>query len=212
MLSQNLFSCICKLLIVENMSEKKNKGGRPRIHATGADRSRAYYQRKKEKMKELEEKVKNIESKSFVNKNQKRNFKIKDIEKFNWQKITPSEISLMDTQSLIQMTKTFKDKLIETPTVKIQLQNLISATLGSDILNSSEVSIDELLEQVNPILDAVIENLEESNQQQTLLYLMEAELANRERLQIRDYKLEIIQSKLDDLKKEVNKKEIKQKQ
>ncbi|MHA1126701.1 MAG: hypothetical protein ACTSO7_14875 [Candidatus Heimdallarchaeota archaeon] len=193
------------------MSEKKNKGGRPRIHATGADRSRAYYERKKEKMKELEKKVKTLESAKPTKKKQMKPIKLKDIESFSWQKITPSEISLMDTQSLEQIIRTFSEKMTATPAVKVHLRNLISLTISMDVLNSSEITAEDVLEQLDPILDEVVKTLEESNQQQTLLYLMEAELANRERLQIRDYKLEIIQSKLDDLKKETKEKEVKQK-
>ncbi|MHA1188742.1 MAG: hypothetical protein ACTSSK_18160 [Candidatus Heimdallarchaeota archaeon] len=75
-------------------------------------------------------------------------------------------------------------------------------------MNSSEITVEDMLEQLDPVLDEVVKTLEESNQQQTLHYLMEAELANRARLQIRDYKLEIIQSKLDDLKKETKEKDI----
>jgi len=196
--------------VVESMSEKKSKGGRPRIHATSADRSRAYYERKKEKMKELEEKVQKLETKSPAKNKHKKTFELKEAEIFVWQKITPSEISLMDTQSLVQITKIFREKMTETPAVKIQLQNLIRSTVSLDILNSSrDISVEDVLEQFDSILDNIVYTLEESNQQQTLLYLMEAELANRERLQIRDYKLEIIQSKLDELKKETEVKEIK---
>ncbi len=199
--------------VVGNMSEKKSKGGRPRIHATDADRSRAYYERKKEKMKELEEKVKKLETKTPAKNKQKKTFELEEIESFAWQKITPSEISLMDTQSLVQITKTFREKMTRTPAVKVQLQNLIHSTISLDILNSSlEISVENVLEHFDPILDNIVLTLEESNQQQTLLYLMEAELANRERLQIRDYKLEILQSKVEELKKETKDKEIKLKQ
>ncbi|MHA1356397.1 MAG: hypothetical protein ACTSR1_14625, partial [Candidatus Heimdallarchaeota archaeon] len=118
---------------------------------------------------------------------------------------------LMDTQSLEQIIRTFSEKMIATPAVKVHLQNLISSTISLNVLNSSEITTEDLLEHVDSILDDVVQTLEESNQQQTLLYLMEAELANRERLQIRDYKLEIIQTKLDDLKKETKETEIKQK-
>ncbi|MHA1187443.1 MAG: hypothetical protein ACTSSK_11320 [Candidatus Heimdallarchaeota archaeon] len=191
------------------MSEKKNKGGRPRIHATGADRSRAYYERKKEKMKELEKKVETLESAKPVKKKQMKPIKLKDIESFSWQKITPSEISLMDTQSLEHIIKIFSEKMITTPVVKVHLQNLISSTISLDVSNFSETTVEDVLEQLDPVLDEVVKTLEESSQKQTLLYLMEAEIANRERLQIRDYKLEIIQSKLDDLKKETKETEIK---
>ncbi|MHA1211506.1 MAG: hypothetical protein ACTSSH_03505, partial [Candidatus Heimdallarchaeota archaeon] len=64
------------------------------------------------------------------------------------------------------------------------------------------------LERFDHIIDNIVSPLGESNQHQTLLYLMEAEFANRERLQIRYYKLEIIPFKLDDLKKETKDKEI----
>ncbi|MHA1211883.1 MAG: hypothetical protein ACTSSH_05420, partial [Candidatus Heimdallarchaeota archaeon] len=93
------------------------------------------------------------------------------------------------------------------------LQDLIRSTISMDRLNSSmEISVEDALGQIDPILDNIVETLHESNQQQTLLYLMEAELANRERLLIRDYKLEILQSKVEELKKETKDIEIKLKQ
>ncbi|MHA1210989.1 MAG: hypothetical protein ACTSSH_00880 [Candidatus Heimdallarchaeota archaeon] len=194
------------------MSKKTNKGGRPRIHATDADRSRAYYERKKAKMKELEVKVKKLETKTPKN-NQEIIFELKEIEKFAWQKITPSEISLMDIQKLERMINTFSEKIIENPAIKVQLQDLIRSTISMDRLNSSmEISVEDALGQIDPILDNIVETLHESTQQQTLLYLMEAELANRERLLIRDYKLEILQSKVEELKKETKDIEIKLKQ
>lgn len=195
------------------MSKKTNKGGRPRIHATDADRSRAYYERKKAKMRELEVKVKKLETKTTSKKSQEIIIDPKEIEKFAWQKITPNEISLMDIQKLEQMINTFSEKIVENPAIKVQLQDLIRSTIRMDILNSSkEISVDDSLKQLDPILDNIVETLLESNQQQTLLYLMEAELANRERLLIRDYKLEILQSKVEELKKETQDIEIKSKQ
>jgi len=194
------------------MSEKKSKGGRPRIHETGADRSRAYYERKKAKMKELEEKVKNLEMKPSTKSIPDLSFEPEEIERFEWQKITPGEISLMDIQRLQQMTKTFREKITEKPAIKIELQNLVRFAFSSDLLNSpEEISVEGTLKQIDPVIDSLAKTLQESNQQQTLLYLMEAELANRERLQIRDYKLEILQSKVEELKKE-RKEEIKLKQ
>ena len=77
---------------------------------------------------------------------------------------------------------------------------------------SAEITVEDILSQLDPILDDVVDTLQESTQQQTLLYLMEAELANRERLLIRDYKLEILQSKVEELKKETKEKELKPKQ
>jgi len=199
--------------VVGNMSEKKSKGGRPRIHETGADRSRAYYERKKAKMKELEEKVKKLETKTPSKNKQNKNFVPKEIERFDWQKITPSEISLMDIQKLEQITKTFREKITENPAIKVQLQHLIQSLITSDILDTSmDITVEDILGQLDPILDDVVDTLQESTQQQTLLYLMEAELANRERLLIRDYKLEILQSKVEELKKETKEKKLKPKQ
>lgn len=195
------------------MSEKKSKGGRPRIHETGADRSRAYYERKKAKMKDLEEKVKKLETKTPGKKTSDKVLELKEIEKFDWQKITPNEISLMDIQKLEHLTKTFREKLTENPAIKGQLQHLIQSLISSDILDTSaEITVEDILSQLDPILDDVVDTLQESTQQQTLLYLMEAELANRERLLIRDYKLEILQSKVEELKKETKEKELKPKQ
>lgn len=195
------------------LAEKKSKGGRPRIHETGADRSRAYYERKKAKMKDLEEKVKKLETKTPGKKQSGKAVELKEIEKFDWQKITPNEISLMDIQKLEQLTKAFREKLTENPAIKGQLQHLIQSLITSDILETSmDITVEDILGQLDPILDDVVDTLQESTQQQTLLYLMEAELANRERLLIRDYKLEILQSKVEELKKETKEKELKPKQ
>ncbi|MHA1435886.1 MAG: hypothetical protein ACTSO7_18765 [Candidatus Heimdallarchaeota archaeon] len=43
------------------MSKGKKKVGRPRKYASNAERSKAYYERKKAKMKDLEEKIKTFE-------------------------------------------------------------------------------------------------------------------------------------------------------
>ncbi|NHJ03869.1 MAG: hypothetical protein EAX90_03535 [Candidatus Heimdallarchaeota archaeon] len=184
------------------MSEKKNKGGRPRKYATGAERSKAYYERKKAKMKTLEEHLKKLESvksEGLLN----ISIELEKIEKFDWQKITPSEISLMDIQKLEHITKIFREKIMEKPAIKVELQNLIRYIFDSNILEELEsVAVEDILRLLDPAFNSIVETVQESNQQQTLLYLMEAELANRERLQIRDYKLEILQSKVEELKKE----------
>ncbi len=43
------------------MDKKKKKRGRPRIYPDAASRQRAYYQRKKNRLKELEERVAKLE-------------------------------------------------------------------------------------------------------------------------------------------------------
>ena len=50
-------------IVVVAMSKKKRNVGRPRKYATDAERSKAYYYRKKAKMKELEEKLRLLEEK-----------------------------------------------------------------------------------------------------------------------------------------------------
>ena len=71
------------------MPEEKNKGGRPRKHATNADRQRAYYERKKQRMKELEERLAKIEGKPKA-KSTKKKINRKDIDatkaSFPWKK------------------------------------------------------------------------------------------------------------------------------
>ena len=54
------------------MPEEKSKGGRPRKYATNADRQRAYYERKKQRMKELEEKLAKLEDKPKTKSDQKK--------------------------------------------------------------------------------------------------------------------------------------------
>lgn len=78
------------------MSDKKNKGGRPRKYATNADRQRAYYERKKQRMKELEEELAKMKEESKTKSDQKKMTRKIDFAtrtNFHWKKITPGEIS-----------------------------------------------------------------------------------------------------------------------
>ena len=65
----NLF--VYNSLRVVVMPGEKKKVGRPRIHATNAERYKAYYERKKAKMRDLENKLKNLEEKQEAEKNKK---------------------------------------------------------------------------------------------------------------------------------------------
>ncbi len=49
------------------MTENKKRGGRPRKYATNAERQRAYYERKKKRIKELEERVAKLERRQGKN-------------------------------------------------------------------------------------------------------------------------------------------------
>ncbi len=193
------------------MTKEKNKGGRPRKHATNADRQRAYYERKKQKMKELEEKLAKLETRPKTKSDQKKiTRKVKDATKasFPWKKITPGEISLIGKKELERLVVSFGEKIDQNSSLMESILDLIITTFD---INSSG-SLNELttndLEQLSINIDAIIQLSQESNQQQTFLYLLEAELASRERSVEREFKLDVLESETEEFLKETIKEEI----
>ena len=198
---------------VKIMPEVKNKRGRPRkypkedIYA----RQKAYYERKKQKIKELEEKVKALQKGRDLSPEQKELLEDLDLleyETISWTKITPNEIALMGSQELETTIEDFKKIADNNTQLRFHVLNLIIKTNNIDYLHSSDdLSPKDLLkmlkEDVNSILDAGYE----SNQQQTLLYLMEAELTSRERSSTRERKLDIFEAKVEELEREAKVKE-----
>ncbi|MGC9779480.1 MAG: hypothetical protein HZR80_09590 [Candidatus Heimdallarchaeota archaeon] len=192
------------------MTEEKNKGGRPRKHATNADRQRAYYERKKQRMKELEEKLAKLETRPKTKSAQKKiTRKMRDATKtsFPWKKITPGEISLIGKKELERLIVTFRKKIDQNSSLMESILNLIITTFDID----SSGSLDELttndLEQLSVEIDTVIKLSQESNQQQTFLYLLEAELTSRERSVEREFKLDVLESETEEFLKETKKEE-----
>ena len=199
------------------MPETKSKRGRPRKYPEEDTyaRQKAYYERKMRKIKELEEKVKALQKGRDLSPEQKRLLKdldLQDYETISWTKITPNEIALMGSQELDTTIEDFKKIVYNNTQLRVQILNLIIKTISIDYLHSSDdLSTKDLLkilkEDVNSILNAGNDTI----QQQMLLYLMEAELASRERSSTREKKLDIFEAKVEELEKEaeVKEKEIK---
>ncbi len=190
------------------MSEEKNKGGRPRKHATNADRQRAYYERKKQRMKELEEKLAKLEARPKTKTTQKKiTRKIKDAMKasFPWKKITPGEIALIGEKELKRLIDSFSEKIAQNSSLMESILNLIITTFDIDSSGSLDDLTDNDLEQLSNEIDTIIHLSQESNQQQTFLYLLEAELASRERSIEREFKLDVLESETEEFLKEKKK-------
>jgi len=192
------------------MSEEKNKGGRPRKHATNADRQRAYYERKKQRMKELEEKLAKLETRPKTKSDQKKiTRKIKVVSKtsFPWKKITPGEIALIGKKELKRLITSFNEKIAQNSSLMESILNLIITTFDIDSSGSLDDLTDNDLEQLSNEIDTIIHLSQESNQQQTFLYLLEAELASRERSIEREFKLDVLESETEEFLKEKKKEE-----
>ena len=199
---------MCKI-----MPEVKSKRGRPRKYPKEDKyaRQKAYYERKNRRIRELEEKVKSLQQGRDLSPAQKRLLKDLDLpeyETISWTKITPNEIALMGSQELEVTIEEFK-KISEYNTqLRYHIFNLIIKTISIDFLNSSEdLSTKDLLkilkEDVSSILDAGYEAI----QQQMLLYLMEAELASRNRSSTREKKLDVFEAKVEEFERESELKE-----
>ena len=192
------------------MAEEKNKGGRPRKHATNADRQRAYYERKKQRMKELEEKLAKLETRPKTKSAQKKiTRKIKDTTKasFSWKKITPGEIALIGKKELERLIISFSEKIDQNSSLMESILNLIITTFDIDSSGLLDELTDNDLEQLSNEIDTIIHLSQESNQQQTFLYLLEAELASRERSVEREFKLDVLESETEEFLKEKIKEE-----
>ncbi|MHA1556549.1 MAG: hypothetical protein ACTSPM_06385 [Candidatus Heimdallarchaeota archaeon] len=192
------------------MSEEKSKGGRPRKHATNADRQRAYYERKKQRMKELEDKLAKLETRPKTTSDQKKIIsKIKAAAKasFPWKKITPGEIALIGNKELERLIITFSEKIGQNSTLMESILNLIITTFDIDSSGSLNELTNNDMEQLSIDIDAIIQLSQESNQQQTFLYLLEAELASRKRSIDREFKLDILESETEEFLKEKKKEE-----
>ena len=202
---------------VKIMPEAKSKGGRPRKYPKENKyaRQKAYYERKKKKMKELEEKVKALQKGRDLSPEQKKMLKDLDLpeyETISWTKITPNEIALMGIQELKTTIEDFQKITDNNARLRFYILNLILKTINIDYLHSSEnLTTKDLLTMLKEDVSSILDEGYESNQQQTLLYLMEAELASRERSSTRERKLDIFEAKVEELEKEarVKEKEIK---
>ena len=197
------------------MPEEKNKGGRPRKYTTNAERQKAYYERKKKRMRELEEKLAKIEGKPKPESAQKKISRKKiDPTKtsFSWRKITPGEIALIGEKELKRLIASFNEKIAHNTSLMDSILNLVITAFDIDSTGSlDDLTENDLVELSNEI-DTIIHLSQESNQQQTFLYLLEAELESRERSLDRELKLDILESETEEFlkeKKKVEEKEVK---
>ncbi|NHJ46590.1 MAG: hypothetical protein FK733_02265 [Asgard group archaeon] len=194
------------------MTEEKKKVGRPRKYETRAERQKAYHERKKQRLKELEEQVQKMEKDDIhsidVSSDLFDDVTFKKTSKISWRKITPSEIALMGTQELDTLVTTLKGDIRESFSLSNSLENIV---LGIISKHHHESKSDVSNKDINNIKSNLIDNydhLESSIQQQTLLYLMEAELASRQRLDSKKTKLDIFEAKIDELETKAKKKEL----
>lgn len=194
------------------MAEEKNKGGRPRKYETNADRQRAYYERKKKKMKELEEEVKKLKTGTLTKDKRLKSLKPIKLEEsmFHWEKISPGEIALMGLQELKQIASNFNKKIVNNSALREPIFNLILATVNKDFGSTTkELTTEEFFKQLSPEIDQVIQYLRENIQRETFLYLMEAEIASRDRLANQDSRIDVLLSEINELKKVVKEQELK---
>ena len=193
----------------------KNKGGRPRKYPKGDKyaRQKAYYERKKKKMKDLEERVKKLQNGKDLSPEQKKileSLDMPDIGAPSWTKITPNEIALMGIQKLEQLASNLREITNINTLLKIQILNLIVKTINLDYLHSpEEITSKDLLNMLNDDVESIIDLSQESNQLQTLLYLLEAELDSRGRLDKRETTIDLFEAKVEELEKQIQERKLK---
>ena len=196
------------------MPETRSKGGRPRKYPREDKyaRQKAYYERKKKKMIELEERVKKLQDGRELSPEQKKILKELDLplyDAFSWAKITPNEIALMATHELEQLALNLQERTNINTQLKVQILNLIVKTINLDYLHSpEEVSSKDLLNMLSEDIESIINLTEESNQQQTLLYLLEAELDSRGRLERKEVEIDLFEAKVEEFVKETKERKI----
>jgi len=190
------------------MSGEKRKVGRPRKYATRSERQKAYHERKKQRLKELEKQIESLETHSALTFNLEGDL-LTDVSQFPWKKITPSEIALMGTQELDSLVISFQEKVQDSFSFGDSLENVILGVIKKNYLENAEESYESKLLELEEETGKNIANIEECIQQQTLLYLMESELASRERLEGKKTKLDLFEAKIDELEKDVTEKKVK---
>jgi len=185
------------------MNEEKKKVGRPRKYESRADRQKAYLERKKQKMKDLEEQVKKLESQDMFSSDIKlealEEIKFKEVPKYTWRKITPSEIALMETKDLEVLIEEFGDRIQQYSSFSAALENITLGIISKNQLISKEDTPPSKIQEVTQQINENIKNLDERMQQQTLLFLMEAELTNRNRLEGRKTRMDQFEASIDEL-------------
>jgi len=197
------------------MTEEKKSVGRPRKYATRAERQKAYHERKKQRVKELEDEVRKLEKQdsfSFVISDEFiDSIPFKHMTEFSWKKITPSEIALMGTQDLEALIITLESEIDENFSLSNSLENIVVGIISKYHLRTLDEKPETEIDNITAILEDNYTHLESSIQQQTLLYLMKAELASRQRLEGKKTRLDLFEAKINELEKDGKIAEIKKK-
>ena len=197
------------------MTEEKKSVGRPRKYATRAERQKAYHERKKQRVKELEDEVRKLEKQdsfSFVISDEFiDSIPFKHMTEFSWKKITPSEIALMGTQDLEALVITLESEIDENFSLSNSLENIVVGIISKYHLRTLDEKPETEIDNITAILEDNYTHLESSIQQQTLLYLMKAELASRQRLEGKKTRLDLFEAKINELEKDGKIAEIKKK-
>jgi hypothetical protein len=195
------------------MTEQKKKVGRPRKYETRAERQKAYHERKKQRLKELEEQLEQLEKSDMfsigITEELFDEISFKKVSKFPWKRITPSEIALMGTQELESLVTTLQSEIKKNFSLSNSLENIVLGIISKYHHESMDEKSNKEIKRIKSTLLDNYEYLESSIQQQTLLYLMEAELASRLRLDTKKTKLDLFEAKIDELETKVKKKELK---
>ena len=196
------------------MSEEKKKVGRPKKYESRAERQKAYLERKKQKMKDLEEQVKRLEKQRTVSTNiileSNKETSFTQTQKIAWNKISPSEITIMSTRDLEILIEEFRERIQQYTSFRRTLENITLGIISKNQLVPTEEESSKKIEDIHQQIDENIADLEERMQQQTLLYLMESEIANRQRLEGRRTRIELFETSVEELEK-VTKEKVKAK-
>ncbi|NHJ87972.1 MAG: hypothetical protein FK734_21085 [Asgard group archaeon] len=194
------------------MNDEVNKGGRPRKYATNAERQKAYYERKKKRIKELEKKLAsldgNLETDSTPIKNLRKKIDIKKAS-FSWKKYTSRELALIGEKELKRLITSFNELIDNNSVLMESILNLIITTLDIDYSGSLTDISNKDLEHLDKDINTIIQFSKENNQQQTFLYLLEAELESRQRSIEREIRLDILEVETQELLKDKKRDEIK---
>ncbi|MFW9916365.1 MAG: hypothetical protein ACFFGZ_12230 [Candidatus Thorarchaeota archaeon] len=190
------------------MTVEKKGPGRPRKYKTDAARKRAYRERQKIKIKELEARVEELERElETVDEMESRRTPVmKELHEeltFPFMKFTPSEIAEMETEQLKRYSALLQRNISSTPPGSILSPVRELVRVFSKDRASEDASKDLDMGYLVTRQDRAI-RLAEDLQQIVLIYLIEAELAKRQR----DYSaIGKLERRIEELERERNQKE-----
>ncbi|MHA1449810.1 MAG: hypothetical protein ACTSP4_10365 [Candidatus Hodarchaeales archaeon] len=180
------------------MNDDKRGRGRPRKYNTDAERKKAYRIRKKEKIKKLEARLieleKEMENMSDITKRITPELaEVHEEITVPWMKLTPMDIASMETKKLKRYSRILQH---QTRTPQNPLYAGLSA-LARPTDNAERVSYWKLHERKLSFI--------ESFQQVVLIYLIEAEIASREREMKEEYLIDKLEDRIGELEKNLKK-------